>query len=145
MVFSFCFTHLFDVLFHRTWKILFAMFVPTFPKLSIQRLTQEYICQPCNHRFACAFNQHFVVVWFCSCCFVAWYLISDSFPVLVNIVFICRSLCFDLFILFLSFLVLGQKQILKGMVDCTHFTSKILFPFLLLNLGNLWNFNHINS
>jgi len=36
-------------------------------------------------------------------------------------------------------------QTLQGMVGRTNFPSTILFPLLLLDLGNLWNCNQIKS
>jgi len=41
--------------------------------------------------------------------------------------------------------VAGQNQTLQGMAGRTNFPPTIPFPLLLLNLGNLWNFNQINS
>jgi len=41
--------------------------------------------------------------------------------------------------------VASQKQTLQGMAGRTNFPSTIPFPLLLLNLGNSWNFNQINS
>jgi len=40
-------------------------------------------------------------------------------------------------------LVTAQKQTPQGMVNRTNFPRTILFPLLLLHLGNLWNFNQI--
>jgi len=42
-------------------------------------------------------------------------------------------------------LAASQKQTLQCMAGRTNFPATILFPLLLLNLGNLWNFNQINS
>ena len=42
-------------------------------------------------------------------------------------------------------LATSQKQTLQCMAGRTNYPPTILFPLLLLNLGNLWNFNQINS
>ena len=41
--------------------------------------------------------------------------------------------------------VAGQKQTLQGTAGRTNVPSTFPFPLLLLNLGNSWNFNQINS
>jgi len=44
-------------------------------------------------------------------------------------------------------LVAGQKQNLQGMAGRTNFPLTISDPllFMILKLGNLWNFNEIDS
>jgi len=41
--------------------------------------------------------------------------------------------------------VAGQKQTLQRMAGRINFPPSIPVPLLLLNLGNLWDFNQINS
>jgi len=41
--------------------------------------------------------------------------------------------------------VVGQKQTLQCMAGRNNFPPTIPFLLLLLDLGNLWNFNQINS